>query len=213
MKKDAEDCKKSCDLITRAMGGRGIAVMRQIHSAEVIYIDAPTKYGSEPEVDAIVTDKPGLVLGVQTADCVPILFASGRGDIIGAAHAGWRGAKSGIIENTIKAMQNMGATDIYAVMGPSIQQASYEVDEGFYESFIGDNLSNQQFFIESHNPHKKLFDIPSYAQHKLAKCGIQHIIRNMDDTYSMDSKYHSYRRSCHTGEPYNGSLLSAIMIK
>jgi len=212
VKKDVPELQRNCDAIINAMQGNGIAVMKQVHSTKVSYVDKSTIHGLEPEIDAIVTDKPGLILTAQTADCVPVLFTCEAGKIIGAAHAGWKGAKDGIIANAVEAMHDLGAKNIMAVIGPSIQQKSYEVGAEYYQSFIDDELSNTRFFVQAHNKDKYLFDLPGYVCHKLTESGVVHITRNMDDTY-VDTKYYSFRRSCHQDDPYKGHLLSAIMIK
>ena len=219
VKRDEKELIRNCNAVTTAMQGSGIAVMRQIHSADALYVNTPSTPGSEYEVDALVTDVPGLVLGVQTADCVPVLFISDT--IIAAAHAGWKGAKMGIIDNVINTMQDMGANKIVAVIGPSIQQRSYEVDLEYYKLFIEQDKTNARFFIPStqralenpHSPSHFMFDLPDYVKSKLQGAGIENIEHIDEDTYSNPQKYHSYRRSCHTDEPYEGNLLSAIMLK
>lgn len=195
------------------MNGQGLAIMRQIHSADVLCVNSSTIYDFEPEVDAIITDKPGLILGIQTADCVPVLFACRTGAIIGAAHAGWKGAKAGIVANVVRAMRDLGAQEIVAIIGPSIQQRSYEVSLEYYERFLEDDASYARFFIKASSKDKKLFDLPGYVESKLIQAGVIDVTRSTDDTYTATEQYHSYRRSCHTDEEYNGHLLSAIMIR
>ncbi len=213
IKKPQEECKRNCHAVTKAMSASGIVVMCQVHEADVLYVDSPTLYGSEPEVDAVVTDKPGLILGVQTADCVPVLFACNTGKIVAAAHAGWKSAKAGIVANVVKLMKDMGAHKIVAIIGPAIQQQSYEVGQEFYKSFMIDDASNNQFFTSAPQKDKMLFNLPRYVYHRLNQSNVVDITQSTEDTYSNPDKYHSYRKSCHDGVVRKGNILSAIMIK
>ncbi len=212
VKKDVDELQRNCFAITTALSGNGLFVMKQVHGVDVLSVDAQSVCGLEPEVDALVTDKPGLVLGIQTADCVSILLACETGKVVGAAHAGWKSAKDGIVANLVKSMRNIGANEIVAIIGPAIKQESYEVGVEYYEDFMQLDPRNARFFIAGKAEDKMLFDLPGYVYAKLTDVGITAITMHEEDTYSNKSKYHSYRRSCHTGEPYNGSLLSTIMI-
>jgi hypothetical protein len=161
----------------------------------------------------MVTDKPGLLLGILTADCAPVLFADAEAGVIGAAHAGWRGALAGVTDSTIAAMEKAGAhrDHIHAVVGPCIGQASYEVDEGFRERFLDADEANARFFVSgpSGKPH---FDLEAYVVHRLLAAGIGEVEALHLDTYVDLERFYSYRRSTHRGEADYGRQLSAIAL-
>lgn len=205
-----EEIESNCVAISTYLGGKAVVLLRQVHSTKVLYVTKSFEIGVEPEIDAVITDQPGLILAIQTADCVPILLSCETGKIIGAAHAGWKGARQGIIENVVREMQAKGAKNIHIVIGPSIQQQSYEVDRAYYEEFMTEDTNNEHFFVSVAD--KFLFDLPAYIQKKLRALGIENILHHRKDTYAMTQKYYSYRRACHTGTGYEGSLVSAIMI-
>lgn len=189
-----------------------LSLIIQKHTNQVIYIDNIEV--EETIADAFVTDKKNIILGIKTADCVPILFADGENQVIGACHAGWRGAFAGIIENTILKMIKIGAKreNIIAAIGPSIAQESYEVDEQFYLEFINQDKINDKYFIDSVNPSRYLFDLPKYCFDKLKCEGIENVSLSNIDTYEVEN-YFSYRRSFHNQEIGCGRQLSAIVIK
>lgn len=192
--------------------GAKLALLKQIHSPTAVYHDAVLE--ALHEADAHVTNLPGVALGIVTADCVPVLFYSSCGSVIGAAHCGWRSARHGVVASTIKLMKDLGASDISAIIGPAIQQDSYEVSEEFYDEFLSEADVNVKFFIESdENEGKFYFDLPSYVEMKVSQEGGRCIFKSSEDTYSNHDKYHSRRRSFHKGEDYQGNLLSVIMIK
>lgn len=171
----------------------------QIHSASVIVIKDKAQQTSGLKADALVTQSSNILLGIKTADCVPILFFDNKSNTIGAAHAGWKGALSGVIENTILAMQSLGAgvNHIIAAIGPCIQQASYEVDECLYAQFIEKDHTNKQFFINSNKANHYLFDLSGYCIGSLKKIGIRTIDNLNIDTYSNRDTLFSFRRSAH----------------
>ncbi|RYH08793.1 peptidoglycan editing factor PgeF [Tropicimonas sp. IMCC6043] len=184
--------------------------MHQTHSTEVAVIE--TLPDRAPRVDAMVTDRPGLALSVLTADCQPVLFADHEAGIIGAAHAGWRGTLDGVLEATLDAMERLGATrsDISAVIGPTISQASYEVGWEFFEDFIAEDPDNQRFFAGGgEKPH---FDLPAYGLHRMRRAGIGHAVWTRHCTYSDPQRFFSYRRSLHRKEPDYGRLISVIRL-
>lgn len=190
-----------------------IVILRQVHGNKIIDADLITDHHLDPEGDGIITSKKNLLLTVQTADCVPILLASQDGNIIGAAHCGWRGSKAGIITNLVKSMINKGAQNITAVICPAIQQYSYEVDQEFYDNFIQQQANFAKFFVSSDKNGHYMFNLPAYVALNLQETGIKNIINISEDTYTNQDQYPSYRRSCHTGELYNSTILSTIMIK
>lgn len=190
-----------------------LATVHQVHSAEVVRADRAWQQGERPRADAMVTDRPNLLLGILTADCAPVLFADHRAVVVGAAHAGWRGALAGVTDATIAAMERLGARrdDIHAAVGPCIGQPSYEVDEDFRHRFIEADADNARFFItgEAGKPH---FDLEAYVVHRLIAAGIGEVEALNLDTYADPERFYSYRRATHRGEADYGRQLSAIAI-
>jgi hypothetical protein len=190
-----------------------LATVHQVHSAEVVHADRPWPQDQRPRADAMVTDRPNLLLGILTADCAPVLFADHRAVVVGAAHAGWRGALAGVTDSTIAAMERLGARrdDIHAAVGPCIGQPSYEVDEAFRQAFLDHESDNARFFVTgaAGKPH---FDLEAYVVHRLIAAGVGEVEALNLDTYSDADRFYSYRRSTHSGEADYGRQLSAIAI-
>lgn len=189
--------------------------LNQIHSNEIVIIDDEKKiYGQQglPKADAIITNLKNVNIAVITADCAPILFFDSENKIIAAAHAGWRGAKSGIIENTVKAMKNLGAKKIHAIIGPLIAQDSYEVSREFFDDFLAEDKANSRFFKNGAAPDKYLFDLPFYVEEKLRNCAILQIENVKIDTYKNEKTLFSFRRSTHKNENDCGRNVSLITI-
>jgi len=190
-----------------------LATVHQVHSAEVVVADRAWAQDERPRADAMVTDKPNILLGILTADCAPVLLADHDAVVVGAAHAGWRGALAGVTDATIEAMERLGARrgHIHAAVGPCIAQASYEVDEAFRADFLKDDGNNARFFVSGGNgkPH---FDLENYVVHRLIAAGIDEIEGLNLDTYANEDRFFSYRRSTHRGEADYGRQLSAIAI-
>jgi YfiH family protein len=190
-----------------------LATVHQVHSADVVQADRPWQQEERPRADAMVSDKPGLLLGILTADCAPVLFADSQAGVIGAAHAGWRGALAGVTDSTLAAMERLGASRdrICAAVGPCIGPASYEVDEGFRARFLGDDPANARFFADGPEgkPH---FDLPRYVVHRLLAAGIGEVEALHLDTYAEPDRFYSYRRATHHGEADYGRQLSAIAL-
>ena len=186
----------------------------QKHSADAVVTDKPWKEGKIPEADAIVTAKPGLAIGVLTADCAPGLFCDGAARVIGAAHAGWRGALSGIVEATVEAMRKLGARPerITAVIGPTISQKAYEVGSDFVERFLADEPESAAFFITDEGSGEPHFDLPAYVGERLARAGVGSIADLGFCTYCEETRLFSYRRSQHHGEEDYGRQISAILL-
>lgn len=188
-----------------------LLTVQQIHSADVVTVTAP--FNHRPVADAMVTATPGIVLGVLTADCQPVLFADAKAGVIGAAHAGWRGAKDGVLEATVVAMAALGATraGIHAVIGPTISQSAYEVGPEFIDSFITDNPQNARFFVKG-PADRYLFDLPAFGLHQLRAAGVGHAEWTRHCTYSDPDRFYSYRRTTHAGEADYGRLISVIRL-
>jgi polyphenol oxidase len=186
----------------------------QIHSPVVVTVDAPWDANARPKADAIVTRVSGLAIAVSTADCGPILFADPRAGVIGAAHAGWRGAFSGVAEATIAAMEQCGAdrSRIVAALGPMIRQQNYEVGPEFVAQFAAEDSSNARFFQNASRAGHSLFDLAGYIAARLAWAGIDRVDDLGRCTYAEPETFFSYRRSVHRSEPDYGRHLNAIAL-
>lgn len=196
-------------------GGR-LAAPHQVHSPDVVVVDAAWDDAAEgrPVADAVVTATSGIVLGIVTADCAPVLFADAQAGVVGAAHAGWRGAADGVLDNTLDAMERLGARRdaIAAVIGPTIAQASYEVDAAFRDKF---DAGASKFFAPAparDGIARWQFDLPRFIAARLADSGISKIADTGRDTFSHIARYHSYRRSNQAGEASYGRQISMIAV-
>lgn len=194
---------------------KNLATPYQIHSTDVVTVKEVWNAGEGPKADGLVTDRPGIMLGIATADCGSVLFADETASVIGAAHAGWRGATSGILENTIAAMERLGARreNITAVLGPTIAQASYEVGPEFVENLLALSPDNARYLKPSARPAHALFDLPGYIVERLQAANIGRAENLGLDTYTDEERFYSYRRTTHRGENDYGRLLSAIVLK
>jgi len=191
-----------------------LITVHQTHSANVVTLTAPLPPTQpKPEADAMVTGTPGLALGILTADCQPVLFADPVAKVIGAAHAGWRGALSGVLENTVAAMQELGADParISAVIGPSISQQAYEVGEEFLESFLAEDSSFARFFANGVDG-KYQFDLIGFGLSRLRAAGVADASSLGHCTYGDPLRFYSYRRSVHEGRADYGRLISVICL-
>ena len=190
-----------------------LATVHQVHSAEVVVADRAWAQEQRRRADAMVTDTPNLLLGILTADCAPVLFADHHGVVVGAAHAGWRGALAGVTDATIQAMEELGSRreNIHAAVGPCVGQPSYEVDEAFLARFLEADADNARFFVEgpAGKPH---FDLEAYVVHRLIAAGIGEVEALNLDTYADADRFFSFRRATHRGEADYGRQLSAIAI-
>lgn len=186
----------------------------QVHSPEVAFVAEPFS-GAPPKVDAMVTDRPGLAIGILTADCAPILFADAKAGVIGAAHAGWKGALTGILEATVAAMVVRGAKhqQIIAVVGPTISRHAYEVGPEFVARFSDEGPDNENCFHTSERAGHAYFNLPAYCMKRLHKAGIGAIADVAVCTYSDEDRFFSYRRTTHRGEPDYGRQISAIALR
>jgi YfiH family protein len=186
----------------------------QTHSADVAIIDGPWAPQQRPRADALVTKRPGLAIAVTTADCGPVLLADERACVVGAAHAGWRGAASGVLEGTIAAMEDCGADRerIVAALGPMIRQSSYEVGPEFVAAFRTLDAANERFFAPAARAGHALFDLANYIATRLANAGIRHTEDLGHCTYCDSARFFSYRRSAHRRESDYGRHINAIAL-
>jgi YfiH family protein len=186
----------------------------QIHSPDVVVAEMPWMSDVRPRADAIVTRVPELAIGVSTADCGPVLLADAQARVVGAAHAGWRGALGGVIEATIDAMEKLGAdrSRIAAAIGPLIRQPNYEVGDELVREFVGADPSSQRFFVPAPRAGHALFDLPGYIAARLTRAGIKQIEDLQRCTYADPTLFFSYRRSTHRAEPDYGRHVNAIAL-
>ncbi|HKT85014.1 MAG TPA: peptidoglycan editing factor PgeF [Novosphingobium sp.] len=192
--------------------GARLVTVYQVHSPDCVMVaDDVWPDDERPRADAMATDRPGLVLGILTADCAPVLMADRDAGVIGAAHAGWKGAAAGVTDRTIAAMENLGASAsrIVAAIGPCIAQQSYEVDDAFRDNFCGTDAANARFFLPGRAGHHQ-FDLEGYVAARLAAAGIAAVERLGLDTYSEPDRFFSYRRATHRAEPAYGREISLI---
>jgi YfiH family protein len=187
----------------------------QIHSPEVVIAERPWTHADRPKADAIVTNVPDLAIGVSTADCGPLLFADQDARVIGAAHAGWRGAITGVIEATVAAMEKLGAerSRITAALGPLIRQQNYEVSQSFVDEFLRDDESHARFFSPAGRAGHAMFDLPAFVEQRIRQSGIGAFEDLRLCTYADPERFYSYRRSVHRAEPDYGRHINAIVLK
>ena len=181
----------------------------QTHSADVLTLNSSEDYTEGVKADAMVSKAKGIALGVLTADCAPVLFQDPKAGVIGAAHAGWRGAFGGVLEATMEAMRALGATNINAVVGPCISQKNYEVGPEFFETFIDENPDYSRFFTNA-SKEKYLFDLPTFTLHRLHQAGVAEAEWTGQCTYAAPNTFYSYRYSQHNNLPNYGRMLSVI---
>lgn len=193
--------------------GARLATVYQVHGAETVAVLEPFADALRPHADALVTDRPGLALGILTADCAPVLFADREAGVVGAAHAGWKGALAGITDTTLMTMETLGADRdrIVAAVGPCIAQASYEVDDAFRRRITAQEAEADRFFRDAHGAHA-MFDLAGYVAHRLASAGVRTVEIVGADTYADEARFFSYRRSTHRGERDAGRQISIIGI-
>ncbi len=189
-----------------------LASVHQIHSADAIALTEPL--AEKPKADAMVTATKGIGLAILTADCQPVLFADTTAGVIGAAHAGWKGAQTGVLEATVDAMEALGATasNITAVIGPCISQRAYEVGHEFFERFTDEDPESTRFFASGTTPDKYLFDLPAFGLARLRARGVRDARWTGHCTYGDEERFYSYRRTTHRGEKDYGRLVSVIRL-
>jgi YfiH family protein len=197
-----------------AAPGARLVTVHQIHSPIAVRAAASWPDDARPQADAMVADRPGLALGILTADCAPVLFADREAGVIGAAHAGWKGALGGVVEATIAGMERLGAERdrIAAAVGPCIARKSYEVDDGFLRRFAEAEPDNERFFSSGRDGHHQ-FDLEGFVVSRLAAAGLGRVEALGEDTYSQPERFFSYRRATHRGEPTYGRQISLIALQ
>jgi YfiH family protein len=194
--------------------GAALVTVHQMHSGEALAVTGAFPDEGRPRADGMATDRPGLALGILTADCAPVLFGDRAAGVIGAAHAGWKGAIGGIVEATVARMEALGAdrARIAAAVGPCIARRSYEVDQAFFRRFADDDEANQRFFSRGEREGRHLFDLEGYVLSRLAAADLGRIEALGEDTYGQNERFFSYRRATHRGEPDYGRQVSLIAI-
>ncbi|WP_288413201.1 peptidoglycan editing factor PgeF [uncultured Sphingomonas sp.] len=204
----AENRRRVVDAV---LPGASLCGLYQVHSASVVRVLTAFPDGERPQGDAMVTERPNILLGILTADCAPVLLADRDAGVVGAAHAGWKGALAGVTDATIAQMEKLGARAdrIAAAVGPCIARASYEVDMGFVERFCSTDPENERFFAENRPGHAR-FDLEAYVVHRLAAAGVRRIEALGQDTYAQEDRFFSFRRATHRGEADYGRQLSVI---
>jgi YfiH family protein len=204
----AENRRRAVEAV---LPGGELATVHQVHSAKVVVAEQSWPQDERPHADAMVTDQPGVLLGILTADCAPVLFADVEAGVVGAAHAGWRGALAGVTDATIKAMEGLGARreNMAATIGPCIAQGSYEVDEAFRARFLDSDSANASFFMQAEGAQPR-FDLQGYVVERLRTAGLI-VVEALDlDTYADSDRFFSYRRATHRGEADYGRQVSLI---
>jgi len=186
----------------------------QIHSPDVIAVTGPFEDDADRKADALVTKTQGLAIGVATADCGPVLFADPDARVVGAAHSGWKGAFTGVLQNTVAAMETLGATKvgIRAVLGPTISQGAYEVGPEFHDRFVAETPENARYFVPSERSGHFMFDLPAFITDRLRDLGLKHVGGTGHCTYMDENRFFSYRRTTHRQEPDYGRQISAIAL-
>ena len=204
----AENRRRAANAV---LPGAPLVSVYQVHSPRCVVVAEPWGDDARPEADALVTDRPGLLLAIVTADCAPVLLADREAGVIGAAHAGWKGALTGVTDETVAAMESLGARrgSIVAAIGPCIAQESYEVDEGFAARFEAEDAANARFFAPGRPGHRH-FDLEAYVAHRLESRGIGQVARLGLDTYPATDRFYSFRRATHRQEPAYGRQISLI---
>ena len=200
---------------TLSWGNTALSLVSEQHTDRVVRVDATTRDEPRRVADAMVTQQAGRILGITTADCVPILLADPIARVIGAAHAGWRGARAGVVENTLAAMVTLGAqpAHIVAVIGPCIAQASYELGPERVAQFLNDTPTNGRYFVPSAKTGHCYFDLPGYVKDRLRAGKVGAVADMGCNTYTDPERFYSYRYVTHRGLPYEGNLLSVIMLE
>ena len=203
---------RNCALLELGAPNTSLLTCNQIHSSRALIVTSPWSEKDRPAADGMVTAIPGITLGILTADCAPVLFTDPTAGIIGAAHAGWRGALDGILEATIGQMIGLGSlnSNIKVAIGPCIGESSYEIGPEFRDIFINSSANNNQFFKPTSRKGHHMFDLASYIEHRLLDVGISEIYKTGYDTCQNEDLFFSYRRSVKRGEQGYGRGLSVI---
>ena len=213
---DRETVKRNRARVCEVLGVSRVVTPHQVHSPDAVIVEVPWDHdvpGSVPKADAVVTNRPGFAVAVNTADCTPVLFASADGKVVGAAHAGWKGAIGGVLASTVARMRDLGANDILAAIGPTISKANYEVGPEFQAQFVARDAANLRFFSPSVKAGHFMFDLPGFVRSQLEPLALAGVEDLGLCTYADEQRFFSYRRTTHRGEPDYGRQLSAICIK
>jgi polyphenol oxidase len=202
------------EVVARALGVDAVVTAHQVHSADVVEVKTAWPNDARPKVDGLVSRTKGIGIGVLTADCGPVLFADEGAGVIGACHAGWKGALNGVTDATVAAMEQLGAKrdNVTAVLGPTISKASYEVGPEFPQLFLQQSTAYGIFFTPSTRHGHFMFDLPAYLRERLKGLGLKTVIDLGLCTYSDEARFYSYRRATHRGEADYGRLMSAIAL-
>ncbi|NMD06362.1 MAG: peptidoglycan editing factor PgeF [Phyllobacteriaceae bacterium] len=213
---DPDLVRMNRETVARALGvgAQNLVTAHQIHSADAIEVTVPWDITDRPKVDGLVTNTKGIALGVLTADCGPVLFADVEAGVIGACHAGWKGALTGVTGATLLAMEKLGAdrARVSAVLGPTISQLAYEVGPEFPAPFLAQDQGHAQFFTPSLKEGHYMFDLPRFLTARLKREGVGTVSSLGLCTYSDEARFYSYRRATHRGEQDYGRLISAIAL-
>ncbi len=216
---DPENVRENRRLVAEdaGVGADRLLSLYQVHGDLCLAIDGPFTPQERPRADAMVTTRPGIGLGILTADCAPVLFygRTADGPVVGAAHAGWTGAFQGILDSTVEKLQELGAEreSIRAIIGPCIAPSSYEVTSAFADPFLTNDPRNGHFFKPGTDSEHLYFDLPGYCAKRLASAGVRNVIITGEDTYANKENYFSYRRSTHENAPDYGRQISVIAIR
>ena len=213
---DAESVLENRRRVCRHLGGSndGVITLYQEHGTTALHITTPPQREALPRADAIVSTTPGLVIGVLTADCAPVLLADGEAKVVAAAHAGWRGALAGIIESTVREMERLGASRerITAAVGPCINQSAYEVGPEFEIQFLNLDPAHDHYFSSAVVAGRRHFDLPAFVRDRLSAAQLGSVIEVAACTYENESRFFSFRRKTHRHEADYGRQISAIVV-
>lgn len=213
---DRAAVRENRDRVARHFGTvpGSVVTLYQVHSDIAVRVDGPIQHDRLPKADAMVTKTPGVVIGALAADCAPVLFVDPVAKVIGAAHAGWRGAVGGILESTIAAMEGIGAVrrHIRAVVGPCISQTAYEVGQDFEGELLARDANNACYFVRPTAGARPHFDLPGYVEGRLKQAHIGEVGLETTCTFPADSRFFSFRRSQKLSEPDYGRQISAIVV-
>jgi hypothetical protein len=200
--------------VQAALGAQSLVTLYQIHGASAVTVATAWELNEPPQADGMATNIPGIALGILTADCAPVLFADSRAKVIGAAHAGWKGALAGVIESTLRAMEELGAerARIAAAIGPCISQPNYEVGPEFRARFMDNDPGFARFFAPSAKADHWRFDLKGFVALRLDDAGLENVARFPACTYAHEGDFFSFRRATHRGEPDYGREISAVAL-
>lgn len=212
---DAQNVIENRDRVRETLGAESLVSLYQIHSPKAVTVTKTWGYDERPQADAMATNVPGIALGILTADCTPVLFADSQAGVIGAAHAGWKGALGGVTDSVVAEMETLGAdrSRIAAAVGPCISQVNYEVGAEFGEAFRNADSANARFFVPSNRAAHMRFDLEAYVVHRLHVAGLKNVTALHACTYARESEFFSYRRATHRDEKDYGRQISAIALK